>query len=76
MDNLPLVMEDPEILGGLPVFYGTRVPVKNLLDYLTTGETIDAFLDDFPAVTREQVIAFLEKAGALAIAEHHANTDR
>ncbi len=54
---------DHEILGGIPVFTSTRVPVQNLIDYLTTGETIDAFLDDFPAVTRQQVIKFLGIVG-------------
>jgi uncharacterized protein (DUF433 family) len=49
-------------MGGTPVFYGTRVPVQNLLDYLEAGETIDDFLVGFPSVTREQVIAFLEEA--------------
>lgn len=62
MDSV--IVKDPEILGGMPVFKGTRVPVKNLIDYLATGETIDAFLDDFPSVTREQVIRFLQEAGA------------
>ncbi|MBK9747386.1 MAG: DUF433 domain-containing protein [Chloroflexi bacterium] len=61
MNEHPLISEDRDILGGLPVFYGTRVPVQNLVDYLTTGETIDAFLDDFPAVTREQVETFLKQ---------------
>lgn len=51
---------DKEILGGTPVFYGTRVPIKNLFDYLETGETIDDFLDDFPSVKREQIIKLLE----------------
>ena len=51
---------DPEILGGTPVFIGTRVPVQNLVDYLQGGETIDDFLEGFPTVKREQVIAFLE----------------
>jgi len=51
---------DPEILGGTPVFYGTRVPIKNLFDYLETGESIDYFLDDFSGVQREQVIKLLE----------------
>ena len=64
-----VIIKDPEILGGLPVFRGTRVPVKNLIDYLATGETIDAFLDDFPTVTREQVIRFLEEVGAMAAHE-------
>jgi len=64
-----MINKDPEILGGMPVFRGTRVPVQNLIDYLATGETIDAFLDDFPTVTREQVIQFLEYAGAVAVHE-------
>ncbi len=51
---------DKEILGGTPVFNGTRVPIKNLFDYLETGETIDEFLDDFPSVKREQVVKLLE----------------
>ncbi len=50
---------DPEILGGTPVFYGTRVPIKNLFDYLETGDSIDTFLDDFEGVRREQVIKLL-----------------
>jgi len=62
--NKPLVVKDPEVLGSLPVFRGTRVPLKNLIDYLASGETIDSFLDDFPTVTREQVISFLQEAEA------------
>lgn len=53
---------DPEILGGTPVFTGTRVPVQTLLDYLEGGDTLDEFLDGFPSVSREQAIAFLEMA--------------
>ncbi len=53
---------DPEIMGGTPVFTGTRVPVQTLLDYLEGGDTIDEFLDGFPGVSREQAIAFLELA--------------
>ncbi len=53
---------DPEIMGGTPVFTGTRVPVQNLVDYLEGGETIDEFLAGFPTVKREQVIAFIEAA--------------
>jgi len=53
---------DPEILGGTPVFTGTRVPVQNLVDYLEGGETIDEFLAGFPTVKREQVIRFIEAA--------------
>ena len=51
---------DPEILGGTPVFNGTRVPIKNLFDYLETGETIETFLQDFDSVSREQVLKVLE----------------
>jgi len=53
---------DPDVMGGTPVFAGTRVPVQTLLDYLEGGETIDDFLKGFPTVSREQVIAFLEAA--------------
>ena len=49
-------------MGGTPVFYGPRVPVQTLLDYLEAGESIDAFLEGFPSITRAQVIAFLEEA--------------
>jgi uncharacterized protein (DUF433 family) len=55
-----VVVRNPEILSGTPVFVGTRVPVKNLTDCLEGGANIDEFLDDFPSVKREQVIAFLE----------------
>ena len=51
---------NPEILGGTPVFNGTRVPIKNLFDYLETGDTIETFLADFDTVTREQVVKVLE----------------
>jgi len=51
-----------EVLGGTPVFSGTRVPVQTLLDYLEAGDSIDEFLDGFPSVTREQVLSFLELA--------------
>ena len=57
-----LIISDPEILDGTPVFSGTRVPVKNLTDCLESGDSIDDFLEDFPTVTRAQVIAFLEAA--------------
>ena len=58
----PVVCRDPEVIGGAPVFCGTRVPVQTLLDYLEGGESIDQFLSGFPSVTREQVVAFLEQA--------------
>ena len=56
---------NPEILGGTPVFKGTRVPIETLFDHLESGITIDAFLDDFPSVTKEQVIQVLELVGQL-----------
>jgi uncharacterized protein (DUF433 family) len=63
-----VVQVDPEILGGTPVFRGTRVPVKNLLDYLAAGDTLDQFLDDFPTVKREQAVGALELARDLLTA--------
>ena len=62
-----VVVKDPEILSGTPVFRGTRVPFQNLLDYLEGGETLDEFLDDFPSVTREAAIAALEQAKTLLV---------
>lgn len=62
MASSSVIHTDPEILGGAPVFVGTRVPLKNLMDYLEGGHPLDDFLDDFPSVTREQVIAALEEA--------------
>lgn len=56
---------DPEILGGTPVFFGTRVPIKNLFDYLGTGESIETFLQDFEGVKKEQVIKLLEMSQKL-----------
>ena len=58
----PVISRRPDVMGGTPVFSGTRVPVQTLLDYLEAGESIDDFLEGFPSVTREQVIAFLEQA--------------
>ena len=57
-----LIEIDPEKLGGVPVFYGTRVPIQNLFDCLETGESIDDFLDQFPTVTREQAQAVLKES--------------
>jgi uncharacterized protein (DUF433 family) len=54
-----VIHSDPDILGGTPVFVGTRVPVRSLLDHLAAGDSIDDFLDGFPGVRREQVIAVL-----------------
>jgi uncharacterized protein (DUF433 family) len=58
------VQRDPEILGGTPVFAGTRVPVHTLLDYLEAGQPLGEFLDDFPTVSRQQAVAFLAQAKA------------
>jgi uncharacterized protein (DUF433 family) len=55
-----VIHSDPDILGGTPVFVGTRVPVQGLFDHLEAGESIDDFLDGFPSVRRDQVIALLE----------------
>jgi uncharacterized protein (DUF433 family) len=57
-----LVHSDRDILGGTPVFRGTRVPLKNLVDYLAAGDTLEEFLDAFPSVKREQALAVLEIA--------------
>lgn len=57
-----IVHSDPEILGGTPVFVGTRVPVRNLIDYLERNHSLDEFLDAFPTVSREQAVAALEAA--------------
>ena len=57
-----VISRDPNVMGGTPVFVGTRVPVQTLLDYLEAGESIDDFLEGFPSVTRSQVVTFLEEA--------------
>jgi uncharacterized protein (DUF433 family) len=67
LKNSPIISASPDIMGGTPVFTGTRVPAQTLLDYLKAGESIDDFLDGFPTVTREQVIALLEEAGKQVI---------
>ena len=56
------IHSDPEIMGGTPVFVGTRVPFQTLLDYLETGDPLSEFLEDFPTVSREQAVAALEQA--------------
>ena len=60
VQNNSLIESDPEKMGGTPVFRGTRVPVKNLFDYLEGGDSLDVFLDDFPTVNYDQVIGVLE----------------
>ena len=56
----PIITRDPDILGGTPVFAGTRVPVRILIEHFEAGDRIDDFLDDYPTVSREQATAFLE----------------
>ena len=58
----PFVSIDPELMGGTPVFSGTRVPIKTLVEHLEAGDTIDEFLEGFPTVARAQVVEFLEAA--------------
>ena len=58
----PVVSSSKEIMGGTPVFTGTRVPIQTLIDYLTAGDSIEDFLDGFPTVRREQVVEFLQQA--------------
>ena len=64
-----LIQRSPKILGGTPVFAGTRVPIRILIDYLKAGDDVERFLDDFPTVNREQVTGVLEIAGELLLAE-------
>ena len=68
MTSPSLITSTPDVLGGTPVFRGTRVPVQTLIEYLEGGQTIDDFLDGFPTVAREQIIAFLEEAKARMLA--------
>ena len=67
----PVVHSDPEIMGGTPVFIGTRVPLQTLLDYLEAGDRLGEFLEDFPTVTREQAIAALEQAKQALLAREN-----
>ncbi|HUY26211.1 MAG TPA: DUF433 domain-containing protein [Candidatus Binataceae bacterium] len=68
----PVVYSDPEILGGTPVFVGTRVPLRNLIDYLERGHSLEEFLDAFPSVSRAQAIAALEAAHEVLTASARA----
>jgi len=70
-DALP-IHSDPEIMSGTPVFVGTRVPVQTLMDYLEAGDPLDEFLEDFPSVSREQVVAVLELAKEMLLARASA----
>lgn len=72
MDLQELISIDPDILGGQPVFEGTRVPIETLFDHLGAGVSLDEFLDDFPTVSKQQAIATLEIANKLMISENVA----
>jgi uncharacterized protein (DUF433 family) len=63
-----IVTIDPEVMSGTPCFAGTRVPARTLIDYLEEGDSLDDFLEDFPTVSREQAIAFLEEASERMLA--------
>jgi uncharacterized protein (DUF433 family) len=66
-----LIVVDPDIQSGSPVFAGTRVPVQNLFDYLEEGDSLDVFLKQFPSVSREQAVAVLERARQSLVADAH-----
>jgi len=72
MKEQAVIHSNPKILGGTPVFVGTRVPVQTLLDYLEGGESLDTFLDHFPTVERDQAVAVLELAKQMLIAHARA----
>lgn len=71
--TVPVIHSDPDILGGTPVFFGTRVPVRTLLEYLEAGEPLAEFLEDFPTVSREQAAAALRLAGEALTAHAHTH---
>ena len=64
----PVILSDPDIMGGTPCFAGTRVPFQTLLDFLEAGDPLDEFLENFPSVSREMAVAALQQAGDLALA--------
>ena len=72
VDMAGVIQVDSDVLGGTPVFKGTRVPIQNLFDYIEGDETVDDFLTDFPTVTREQVIQLLEQLKKQALKESKA----
>ena len=70
--NTPRIVVDPEILGGTPVFSGTRVPVRILFEHLEAGDSLDIFLEDFPSVSRELAIQVLEDARMALVSDAHS----
>lgn len=71
-DVTAVIHSDPNIMGGTPVFVGTRVPFQTLLDYLEAGDPLSEFLEDFPTVSREQAVAALEQAKEALLARAHS----
>lgn len=71
-DSDPLITIDPEIVGGEPVFTGTRVPVQILVDHLMAGDSVEVFLQDFPSVAREQALRFIAESAGLLLERHGA----
>ena len=69
-----LIDRDPEILGGTPVFAGTRVPVRILMEHLEAGDRLDDFLDDYPTVSRDQAVALLERAAIMLVGGRDEST--
>ena len=70
-----LITWNPRIMSGTPVFKNTRVPIKNLIDYLEAGDSLDEFLEDFPSVSRTQVMQALELAKEILITQAYAHSD-
>ena len=70
--NTPRIVVDPEILGGTPVFKGTRVPVRILFEHLQAGDSLDIFLEDFPSVSRDLAIQVLEDARTALVSDAHS----
>lgn len=66
-----VIHSDPDILGGVPIFTGTRVPLHTLLDYIEAGDSLNEFLEDFPSVTREQAISALRAAERMLVSDAH-----
>lgn len=69
-----LIDRNPDILGGTPVFAGTRVPVRILMEHLEAGDRLDDFLEDYPTVSRSQAVALLERATAMLVSEDNETT--
>lgn len=72
----PIIHSDPEIVGGTPVFYGTRVPVQSLIDWLEADHTLADWLDNFPSVEKQQVMAFLNAAKDRLLKDNHETVAR